>query len=373
IGREFGATQHRAGALELAVIADHQHQFAVGAAEHAGRHAAIAPGAAPGRGLAVDEVDLQPMRQRGDHGVEQADVDMLPLAAIGLAMKERRENADRRVHAGHVVDNGRTDLHRARAGLAVDMTGDAHQAAHRLQDRVVAGARRIRPGLAEAGHRAIDDAGVDRLDRFIVELVAFEIADLVVLHHHVAGLCELADDLLSFRAGDIDGDRFLVAVGAEVERVVVVRLALGVLQVRRAEGAGVVAATGAFDLDHLGAEIGQHLRRQGACKHPRQVENFDARKWQSRHELPPNFLAWWRGTWPVALRSQADTLFYTTEPCITGMTPSVRGRFAHRWPNPKSTTARARRAVLASNRYRPARLPAGAGLGAAGPPFQEFA
>src|SRR6185437_934898 len=85
------------------------------------------------------------------------------------------------------------------------------------------------------------------------------------------------------------------------------------------------------------------------------------------------FLAWWRGTWLVALRSQADTLFYATEPCITGMTPSVRGRFAHRWPNPKSTTARARRAVLASNRYRPARLPAGAGLGAAGPPFQEFA
>jgi hypothetical protein len=25
-----------------------------------------------------------------------------------------------------------------------------------------------------------------------------------------------------------------------------------------------------------------------------------------------------------ALRSQADTLFYVAEPCITGMTPSVR-------------------------------------------------
>jgi hypothetical protein len=35
-------------------------------------------------------------------------------------------------------------------------------------------------------------------------------------------------------------------------------------------------------------------------------------------------LAWWRGNWLVALRSQADTLFYVTEPCITGMTPSVR-------------------------------------------------
>src|SRR6185436_18212728 len=118
--------------------------------------------------------------------------------------------------------------------------------------------------------------------------------------------------------------RFLVAVGAEVERVVVVRLALRVFQVRRAEGAGVVAAAGAFDLDHLGAEIGQHLRRQGTSKHPCQVENFDARKWQSRHELPPNFWRGGAGTWLVALRSQADTLFYVIEPCITGMTLSVR-------------------------------------------------
>ena len=60
IGRELGRPEHGAGALELAVIADHQHQLAVGAAEHAGRHAAIAPGAAPRRGLAVDEIDLQP-------------------------------------------------------------------------------------------------------------------------------------------------------------------------------------------------------------------------------------------------------------------------------------------------------------------------
>ena len=188
------------------------------------------------------------------------------------------------------------------------MAGDAHQAAHRLQDRVVAGARRVRPGLAEAGHRAIDDAGVDGLDRFIIQPVALEIADLVVLHHHVAGFGELADDVLPFRRRDIDGDRFLVAVGAEIERVVVVRLALGIVQVRRAEGAGVVAAAGAFDLDHFGAEIGQHLRRQRTSKHPRQVENFDARKWQSRHELPPNFLAWWRGN--VSGRCEAKPIHY---------------------------------------------------------------
>ncbi len=190
VGREIRTAQHGAGSRELRIVADHQHQFAIGAAKCARRHAAIAPGAAPRRGCAVDEVDLRVVRQRGDHGVEQADVDMLTGAAIGLAMIEGGEDADRSIHAGHVVDDAGADLHRTRAGLAVDMAGDAHQAAHRLENRVVAGAGRIRPGLAEAGDRTIDDAGIDGTDRFIVEPVALEIADLEILHHDVGGLCQ---------------------------------------------------------------------------------------------------------------------------------------------------------------------------------------
>src|SRR5262245_39479340 len=163
------------------------------------------------------------------------------------------------------------------------MPGDAHQPAHRLQDRVIAGARRVRPGLAEAGDGAIDDTGVDRPDRLIVEAVALEIADLVILHENVAALGDVANDLLPLGACDVDGDRLLVAVGAEIEGIVVVRLACRVFQVRRAKGAGVVAAAGALDLDHLGAEIGQHLCRQRASKHAREVENLDAGKRQGRH------------------------------------------------------------------------------------------
>src|SRR5437868_5346883 len=107
------------------------------------------------------------------------------------------------------------------------MAGDAHQTAHRLEDRVVAGARRVRPGLAEAGHRAIDDAGIDGADGLVIEAVSPEIADLVVFHEDVAGFGELANDRLPFGLGDIDGDGLLVAVGAEVERIVVVSLPTG--------------------------------------------------------------------------------------------------------------------------------------------------
>jgi len=41
--------------------------------------------------------------------------------------------------------------------------------------------------------------------------------------------------------GDIDGDGFLVAVGAEIKSVVVVFLPLGIDQIRRTEGTRVVA------------------------------------------------------------------------------------------------------------------------------------
>ena len=81
--------------------------------------------------------------------------------------------------------------------------------------------------LAEAGHRAIDDAGIDGADRFIIEAVTLEIADLVILHHHIDGFRKLADDRLPLGLGDVDGDGLLVAVGAEIERVVVVLLASG--------------------------------------------------------------------------------------------------------------------------------------------------
>ena len=118
--------------------------------------------------------------------------------------------------------------------------------------------------------------GLIALIELIIEPVAHEIADLVILHHDVAGFCQLTDDVLAFRRRDIDGDGLLAAVGAEIERVVVVLLAVGIGQVRRAEGARVVAAARPFDLDHLRAEIGQHLRRQRPRQHARQIEDFDA-------------------------------------------------------------------------------------------------
>src|SRR6185312_14918632 len=145
-------------------------------------------------------------------------------------------------------------------------------------------ARAVWPGLAEARHRTIDDGGIDGADRFIIEPVAPEIADLEILHHDVGRFYQRADDLLAFRLRNVDGDRFLAAVGAEIERIVVVLFALGIGQIGRPEGAGIVAAARALDLDYLGPQIGQHLRRERPGQHPGQINDFDARKRQIRHE-----------------------------------------------------------------------------------------
>src|SRR5207344_693484 len=49
--------------------------------------------------------------------------------------------------------------------------------------------------------------------------------------------------------------------------------------VRRREATGVVAGTGPFDLDHVGAEVGQHLRAGRPREDARQIEHAQAAKW----------------------------------------------------------------------------------------------
>ena len=73
--------------------------------------------------------------------------------AGAVAMRERRQDRDRRVHAGHEVGDRDARLLRAAAGQVVALAGDAHEAAHALDDEVVAGAIGVRTVLPEAGDR----------------------------------------------------------------------------------------------------------------------------------------------------------------------------------------------------------------------------
>src|SRR6185312_141102 len=97
--------------------------------------------------------------------------------------------------------------------------GDAHEAADALRHQVVAGARRVRPGLAEAGHRAIDQPGAFALEAVVIEPELLEAADLEVLDQHVRARRELLDDALAVGGLEIKLDRPLAAIGAvEISR-----------------------------------------------------------------------------------------------------------------------------------------------------------
>src|SRR5207253_11044952 len=114
-----------------------------------------------------------------------------------VAVRERGEHRDRRIEAGREIGDRDAGLLRAAARLAVALAGDAHETADALDDEVVARAMRVRARLAETRDRAVDEIGLHRAQRFVVEPVFRELPDLVVLEHDVALRGELAHDLLA--------------------------------------------------------------------------------------------------------------------------------------------------------------------------------
>ena len=92
----------------------------------------------------------------------------------------------------------------------------------------------------------------------VVEAELGERADLEVFQHHVGAGGELLDDAPPLFAVEIKLDRPLAAIGA-VEIGGVEVTAVGAGHERRPPGPGVVADALAFDLDHVGAEIGEDL------------------------------------------------------------------------------------------------------------------
>src|SRR5262249_34716617 len=188
-----------------------------------------------------------------------------------------RRDREARVHPGHDVGDGNSDLLRAAARQLIALAGDAHQAAHALEDEIVSGEVRAWAVLAVAGHRAVDDAGVDRLQLVVAEPVFPEAPALVILQQPVAFRGERARDPRALGVRDIERDRFLAAVHREEIRRFPGFFPFLVLEEGRAPAAGVVPRPGTLDLDHLGAQVGEVLRRPGAREHARQIEYADVR------------------------------------------------------------------------------------------------
>ena len=222
--------------------------------------------------------------QVGEHGhlgVEQGHVDDLAFAGE-VAVAQCCQDRGAGVHAGEQVGDRHAHFLRTAAALVVtDLgargAGHAHQPAHPLYCVVVAGALAVWAGLAEAGDRAVNEARVQFAQAGGVQAVARHVAYLVIFNQHIALRGNSADHRLSFGPGDVDRDRALVAVGAEVVGGLSGVLARPVLQERWTPAAGVVTTTAAWagrtlDLDHISPQIGQRLRAPRTRQHAGQVK-----------------------------------------------------------------------------------------------------
>ena len=101
---------------------------------------------------------------------------------------------------------------------------------------------------------------------------------LEVLDEDVRLRRQLAHQRLPFGLGEVDSHRLLVAVGGEEVRRLAGIPAIGVRQVGRPPGTGVIPRARALDLDHLGAQVGEYLPSPGASQYAGEIEHADMRK-----------------------------------------------------------------------------------------------
>ena len=186
-------------------------------------------------------------------------------------MAQRRKDCCHCVHAGEQISDSDGGFHR----LACWLAGQAHQAAHRLDHVVVAGAFGVGPGLAEAGDRAIDERGVDRLQACEIEPVFLQCARLEVLNNDLTFSGKFANQFSAFGLRKVDRYRTLVAVGGEVIGGVALR-AIRMRGEGRTPGARVVSRARLFNLDDVGAQIAENLRRPRPSEHAGKIEHAHA-------------------------------------------------------------------------------------------------
>ena len=213
---------------------------------------------------------------QGHDTVQQRHIDVLPLPA-DAAVVERGEDRHRCVHPGHHIGDGHSHLLGA-AAKVVALAGNAHEAANGLEHEVITGLLSAWAALAVPRNGAVHEARVDQAQAFVIKSVALEVADLVVLHQHIADRGEFANQLLPLRMTDIQRDGLLAAVGGGIVGGVRLVGAVGCFQPGRAPGAGVIAATRALDLDDLGTKVSKILRAPGTGKHAGKIEYADVRQ-----------------------------------------------------------------------------------------------
>ena len=252
-----------------------------------------------GQALLVAQLDPAEV----EHGVLHGDLDALPAARL-LALQKRRQDAGHEVDAGTRV----ADLGAGHGRRAVLEAGGGRRAAGALGDVLVDLEVLVGAG-PEALDRGIDQARVELLNMRPGKAHAVERAGREILHHDVADIDQLAEDLLALLGLGIEGEAALVAVQhREVEAVHVGQVAQ--------LAARDVAAPRQLDLDHVGPEPAQDLRARGARLDMGHVQNADPLQSPRHSSLSPARLRYLYMVWalvPGAYWSGSTQMLTTAE------------------------------------------------------------
>ena len=197
--------------------------------------------------------------RRRDRRLDQRDVGNPPLALARRAHQPRQGRIGGEQRAEHVGGlQARSHRHLAR------LAGHRQRARERLDDQIDAGAAPIRPGLAEARHRGVDDARIGRLHLRGAEPELVERARPVRLQEHVGLRRQLEQDLDRFRPLEVEHQAALVAVERDEAHALVVA--------DRRRGAAHVALR-RLDLDDVGAHVGEQRAGQRPGDEVRQLDD----------------------------------------------------------------------------------------------------
>ena len=202
---------------------------------------------------------------QAQHRFQHRHVDMLAFL-IDRALVQRRRDRAERIDAGE--DVGVIDAAIVRPASSGLICKVRHLIARGGVDHRRIGRQfRRRPGLAVSGDRAIDQLRIELAQRSIVELQSPHHARAEILDQHVGACDQTANRFHSLGRFQIEHQTFL----ADVE------LAEG--------GAAIIAhrragshrlAFGGFDLDDLGAHIGEHPRAMRSGDRGRKIEHAQA-------------------------------------------------------------------------------------------------
>ena len=217
------------------------------------------------RGRKHRAIGVFDQHERG-HRLEHRDLDLLAFAGARL-VEQRHHRGVKRGQARDLVGHDRAQVCRRAGQLLLQR----HQPAFGLDRIVVCRAVALGAAMTIAVAVGIDDAGVDRRHRFVVEPQFLHRRRAHRVDEHIGAFDQLAQRRLARLGFQIEHHRALAPVDVDIHP----------RQPRRGRDRDIARgiAFRRLDLDHVGAHVGHDLRGIWPEHHRGEIDHADAPEW----------------------------------------------------------------------------------------------